>query len=550
MKTLMLAAAALLAPALAGAVVPINGGAAGFSDQAVNTGPGDQTDPHVSGDLAAYTDFSVTAGEIRYYDFLTGADLPIPTGANGEIDTLSDVSGTNIAFSRQMADRNACMIFDVTTFTETEIAPQIGPRRFATAIGSNTVAFVDSSVGNNDIFAANITTPLAAPLNLSASPNDDSNPSVSPAGTAVVWESCSASDCGIMKALFDGLTWAAPQVVSNTASVELNADTDGANIVYQSARPAATGQDIYYQPLAGGAEVQIELAGVQRSPTISQGVIAFESAETASLPADLYIYVIDKNAVFQITNTSGINESLNDVTILSTGEVRVVWTADDELGGRGNIYADTFLVPDVLTIDNVSQAEGDSFAPAPTFLTFTVTLHSASASTVTVAYTTVDGKATAADGDYEPVSGTLTFSPGETSKTITVRVYGDSKVEDDETFSVKLSNPLNAVVSPTQGVGTGTIENDDTAEVTPTEAVQNLIEKLSNLGLTRQINSLTGKLNDVLASIEAGLYDQAINQLKAFINEVEAAKNKKMTAAAADTLIADANAIIAMLSGA
>lgn len=64
-----------------------------------------------------------------------------------------------------------------------------------------------------------------------------------------------------------------------------------------------------------------------------------------------------------------------------------------------------------------------------------------------------------------------------------------------------------------------------------------------------QINSLTGKLNYVLASIQAGLNGQAINQLNAFLNEVSVqTKNGHMSAASANALTAAANSIIAAIS--
>jgi hypothetical protein len=83
----------------------------------------------------------------------------------------------------------------------------------------------------------------------------------------------------------------------------------------------------------------------------------------------------------------------------------------------------------------------------------------------------------------------------------------------------------------------------------PDAAVRSLIATVSNSGLTNgQVNSLTSKLNDILASIAAGQRVQAINQLNAFINQVQAAGNNgKISAATAATLIAAANAIIAML---
>lgn len=86
----------------------------------------------------------------------------------------------------------------------------------------------------------------------------------------------------------------------------------------------------------------------------------------------------------------------------------------------------------------------------------------------------------------------------------------------------------------------------------PTAAVASLINMLANptLGLTQgQVNSLTDKLNNALASIQAGLNKQAINQLNAFISSVQTAqKTGKMSAQTATTLINAAAAIIAMLS--
>lgn len=56
--------------------------------------------------------------------------------------------------------------------------------------------------------------------------------------------------------------------------------------------------------------------------------------------------------------------------------------------------------------------------------------------------------------------GTLTFKPGDTTKTITIVVNGDSKKEADETFYVDLfGNSSNSLF--TKSRGTGTILNDD-----------------------------------------------------------------------------------------
>jgi uncharacterized repeat protein (TIGR01451 family) len=108
-----------------------------------------------------------------------------------------------------------------------------------------------------------------------------------------------------------------------------------------------------------------------------------------------------------------------------------------------------------LSIDSVAQPEGNS---GTTPMSFTVTLAPGSGQTVTVDYTTADGTA-AAGSDYTATSGTLTFNPGVTTQTISVPILGDMLHEANETFTVDLSAPVNATITP--GAGTGTIQNDD-----------------------------------------------------------------------------------------
>ena len=57
-------------------------------------------------------------------------------------------------------------------------------------------------------------------------------------------------------------------------------------------------------------------------------------------------------------------------------------------------------------------------------------------------------------------SGTLTFAPGETTKTITIEVKGDNRKEADETFYLDLFD-LSSNAQFTKSRGIGTILNDD-----------------------------------------------------------------------------------------
>jgi hypothetical protein len=112
------------------------------------------------------------------------------------------------------------------------------------------------------------------------------------------------------------------------------------------------------------------------------------------------------------------------------------------------------VLPSVSVAD-ASVPEGDS---GTTKLSFPVTLSKPVTWSVSVDFKTADGSATA-PSDYGSTNGTLTFAPGETSKTIDVLVKGDTAIESDETLTVGLSNPVNSEV--TDGSATGTIKNDD-----------------------------------------------------------------------------------------
>jgi hypothetical protein len=363
-------AAILVAAGTAGAVTPANGGDVGGSIVAINNGPGEQLDPRVSGDLAAYTDTATaSSGQIHYYDFLTGVDYVIPAGAPGDMDTLSDVSGTRISFARQalLSGKRTVVVYDVSAGTSVEIAPPTAYSAFATAIAGTSVAFVnvDSASGDTDIAVADVNAPTAPLTNLSASPALDGNPAIAPNGNLVLWEACngSFSNCDVKRASRAGGIWGVAEPVSDTLGNETNPDTDGVTIVYDSDRPSATGQDIYFQPVAGGVETQLSLAGIQRNPSISSGVISFESKDTASAPADLFVYVIATNTLYRVTDTATVDESLNDVAVLPSGAVRVVWAANDDVANNHNIYARTFTVP--LTPDADSDGVPDASDNCP-----------------------------------------------------------------------------------------------------------------------------------------------------------------------------------------
>ncbi len=122
--------------------------------------------------------------------------------------------------------------------------------------------------------------------------------------------------------------------------------------------------------------------------------------------------------------------------------------------GQGTIVDDEPRI----SIGDVTKAEGKK--GQTTLFTFTVTLSAAYDQAVTMSFRTVNGTATTSDNDYIAKTGTLTFAPGETTKTITIAVNGDSKREANETFYLDLYGlSINGLFTKNRGIGT--ILNDD-----------------------------------------------------------------------------------------
>ena len=149
-----------------------------------------------------------------------------------------------------------------------------------------------------------------------------------------------------------------------------------------------------------------------------------------------------------------------------------------------------------LSINDVSVAEGHN---GPTTLSFTVALSKPSNQVVTVQYATANGTATA-PGDYVAKSGTLSFAPGVTTKTVAVTVNGDTAMEANESFVVNLSNPVNATLFDAQGIGT--ITNDDgvaapqSAPLSPSEPSSST--QLNNASASASANAITLEFSDTV----------------------------------------------------
>jgi endoglucanase len=150
-------------------------------------------------------------------------------------------------------------------------------------------------------------------------------------------------------------------------------------------------------------------------------------------------------------------DGTSDLSAGQQGASWTYWSWNPNSGDTGGILKDDWSGVQQAKVNALIPVQF-SYGPGPGTVTatFTVSLSAPSGRPVTVNWSTVDGTATSG-ADYVHASGTITFVPGETTKTSSITVLGDSLIELPETFFVRLSNPLFALLE--DGEACGTIEN-------------------------------------------------------------------------------------------
>jgi len=141
----------------------------------------------------------------------------------------------------------------------------------------------------------------------------------------------------------------------------------------------------------------------------------------------------------------------------------------------------TLVTQPAIAIADVAVLERDSGTNDVTFL---LTLTPSSTNTVQVNFSTANGTAigSGSTADYVPRSGAATFAPGMTNLQITVGVRGDRVFENDETFLINLTTPVNGMIG--DGQATATIQNDDAM---PTVSVTDVTVTEQNTTTTNAI---------------------------------------------------------------
>ena len=154
--------------------------------------------------------------------------------------------------------------------------------------------------------------------------------------------------------------------------------------------------------------------------TAGSGALTFNPGQTSKIVSVSVIgdALNEGDETFSVNLAAPVNASIADN--LGAGTI----TDDDPQPG--------------ISVDDVSTVEGNA---GTTNAVFTVSLDHASGRTVTVDWSTASASASAG-ADFTSGNGSLTFTPGQTSKTVSVSVKGDTLDEFDETFTVDLTNPV------------------------------------------------------------------------------------------------------------
>jgi hypothetical protein len=323
----------------------------------ISAGPGAQTDPHISGARVSYTNRTTSGSRIEVFDLTTGGATAIPD--NGFQDSISDIFDDIVVFTRRETSMSTQAIAFVNVsdpgLTVFELAPQPGARRTSASVGGDTVAFQQFTTASSALSAicvASLSQPSAPAQCLTDETVNHANPDVSPDGNVVVFQQCASPNTGcdilVSTRSSDG-TWGGPIAITSGGGNDLSAATNGTMVVYSSDAYASGDFDLYYAPVTGGGPatrvVFDDLEGSdEENPNISGTLVSMERTLPGETNADLWLFDIATDTVFQLPPTADVDEHLNDISVNADGTVHVVSAGVDPLnpGDSDNVYAFSF----------------------------------------------------------------------------------------------------------------------------------------------------------------------------------------------------------------
>ena len=239
-----------------------------------------------------------------------------------------------------------------------------------------------------------------------------------------------------------------PQTGSEPAGADLAADpsTTGRVAVGETATgniESAGDRDWFAVELVAGRTYTIDLRG---RPTADG---------TLSDPYLRGIHDAQGNLLSGTTNDDwgGTYNSRGTFTATETGTYYIAAGAWSSRQGTYEVEVTDSSPEPVEETPSVRVSDAEATEGDDAEIVFHVTLDRAASGPVTVRYATADGTAVAGE-DYEAASGTLTFAPGETERTVRVRVLDDAVEDSGETFRLVLSAPAGATLADPEALGT------------------------------------------------------------------------------------------------
>jgi large repetitive protein len=233
-------------------------------------------------------------------------------------------------------------------------------------------------------------------------------------------------------------------------------DAQGIGTIYDNeGPPSLVVTDASAMEAAGLVSFDVVLTNPSASPvTVDYATADGSAAAGSDYTSKSNTLTFNPIEVLKTVTVSVTDDTLNEddeTFTLNLSNASGATTVDAQ--GVGTIL-DEDAEPDI-SIGDATVAEGDTGTETASF---SMTMSAVSGREVDVDYTTADGTATVGS-DYENATGTVQFAPGQTTKQIDVTVDADVVAEADETFTVELSQPLNANIPAATALGT--ITDDD-----------------------------------------------------------------------------------------
>jgi len=327
---------------LVGLIRPIFGGVVSAAPVTIDDSPPNKSRPRVSGDLLAYDRHIVYRGEVHYYDFASGQNVVVPH-PSGEAENMPEVDRGRIVLT---ANLGSYKVFDVASGQSTPIAPGANASFGGATIGSDTVAYTDTSgTFPGGFYAWDLATSTSTRLGDFDFQGGSIVPRVSPGGDRVAWVSCHSPDAlsvvcdELLEARQTGGSWTTSILADTPGFQYWSVDTDDDWIVYEATSGSMLGATRVYlraEKMGAGDRV-IDLPGALGNPSIDRGVISFDGGTDVS--SDVFVYVIGTNTLYQVTDTPDYAAIFSDVSVLPNGDIRVAWL---EGSSRNVVRAVTF----------------------------------------------------------------------------------------------------------------------------------------------------------------------------------------------------------------